>query len=72
MNLTEEEKIAISALKKLARSWPDSLWLFSASGVLHVMKCNQSGERVMTYSGGVDQHHIAATISGIPNDGGDW
>jgi hypothetical protein len=70
--LTDDEMQAISALKRLARQWPRSLWLFSASGSLEVMKKNDDGEVVMIPEyGGVDPAYSVATID-IENDGGDW
>jgi acyl-CoA synthetase (NDP forming) len=60
-------------LKRLAKRWPPSLWLFSASGALTVMRYPE-GERnaAHTNSGGVDPDFIVDTIHGIDNDGGDW
>lgn len=73
MELTPEEKRAIAALKRLEKTWPQTLWLFSGSGSLCVMKCNEDGERVYSEGrgSGVDQTYTAATLK-IPNDGGDW
>lgn len=71
MTLTEEEKKAIAALKRVAAKWPESLWLFSASGSLHVMRYGKDGHPVMTGNQGHDPDSVAATIN-IPNDGGDW
>ena len=70
MNITPEEKRAIAALKKLAKTWPKSLWLFSASGSLCVMKNDEGGERQMR-GDAVDTEACVTTIR-IPNDGGDW
>ncbi len=72
--LSKEEKSAISRLKSLAKVWPKSLWLFSASGTLCVMKTDEKGHRVHhehPQNCGVDQEYIVDTIN-IPNDGGDW
>lgn len=76
--LSKEEKAAIASLRRLEKRWPKSLWLFSASGGLHVMKCGANGERRVLASksgddseGGMDSSAIVATID-IPNDGGDW
>lgn len=77
--LTKEERNAIASLKRLAKRWPKSLWLFSASGTLNVMKCDEAGEQVMRPEyrgcagggGGVDSDYRVDTIE-IPNDGGDW
>lgn len=72
ITLTKEEKAAIAALKRLARKWPERLWLYSASGELHVM-VKIEGERVTLGSGkGMDPDFIVETINGIENDGGDW
>ena len=69
--LTTEEKKAITALKRVAAKWPQSLWLFSASGNLCVMRNGPDGNSVMRSNGGVDQDYKVDKID-IPNDGGDW
>lgn len=69
--LTPEEKRAVATMQRLARRWPQSLWLFSGNGSLGVLRCGAHGERVMTEHGGVDPAYCIATID-IPNDGGDW
>lgn len=69
--LKPDERRAINSLKRLAKRWPDSLWLFSASGSLCVMKLDVDGERYRTPDGGMEPAACVATI-GIPNDGGDW
>lgn len=69
---TPEEAKAIASLKRIAKKWPKTLWLFSASGSLNVMRCGPDGEHVMNKSnGGVDQDYSLDTIN-IPNSGGDW
>jgi hypothetical protein len=68
---TPEEDRAIRSLKRLAKKWPKSLWLFSASGRLHVMRCDENGQAVMTKNGGSDPDYSITTIN-IKNDGGDW
>ena len=74
LELTAAEVKAIKALKRVAQTWPKSLWLFSASGSLCVMK-KKDGERVMCSDnrGGqaVDSAYVVDTIN-ILNDGGDW
>lgn len=70
MELTRQEELAIELLKKAARHWPESLWLFSASGTLNVMKRDDNGKRVMD-GYGYDPNYVIAIID-IPNDGGDW
>lgn len=64
-DLTEEELRAIVSLKRRAKSWPASLWLFSADGTLHVMRKAPDGGTV------ADVRYSIATID-IENDGGDW
>jgi len=72
VELTPEEKRAISSLKALAKRWPKSLWLFSASGLLKVIRCGENGEQVMMAGEGADPDYVVTTVHGIPNDGGDW
>ncbi len=71
MELTKAEELAIELLKKAARHWPESLWLFAANGTLCVMRKDR-GKRVMTgFGGGVDSNFEVDTID-IEADGGDW
>jgi len=71
-DLTLAEQKAIQALKRLAKKWPKSLWLFSASGTLNVMRSGPKGEQVHTSGhGGIDPDYSVTTVN-IPNDGGDW
>lgn len=72
MELTKEETAAINSLKRLAKRRPKSLWLFSWSGSLHVMRAGEGGGQAMTARNAVDPDYIVATIQGIDNDGGDW
>lgn len=59
--LTDAETKAIKSLKRLARTWPQSLKLFSWSGSLVVMDADiETGEEA-----------VLDAIHGIPNDGGD-
>lgn len=69
--LTKAEKDALELLEELEEVWPDSLWLFSASGSLEVMRVTPSGKVKMTGAGGVDPAYSIARVE-IPNDGGDW
>lgn len=55
------EKKAIRDLKRIAKSWPQTLKLFSASGSLMVLK---------NVGGAPDTHDVIDQIEGIPNDGG--
>jgi len=74
-DLTKEERNAIASLKRLATRWPGTLWLFSASGTLCVMRKNDGGQHSMGGANpsntGVDPDYIVDTIN-IENDGGDW
>ena len=70
VELTKEEENAINTLNRLAKRWPESLWLFSASGSLWVMQKNSDGEK--SHDGdGYDQECALSCID-IENDGGDW
>ena len=69
--ISKEEAEAIASLKRLAKRWPKSLWLFSAGGGLHVMRLQADGEKAVTPNGGMDPEYIVADIH-IMNDGGDW
>jgi hypothetical protein len=67
--LTDNERRAIASLRRLAKRWPQSLMLFSASGTLCVMPNNgEDGFRETSR----DSEQVIETIHGIPNDGGDW
>lgn len=70
-DLTAEEKKAIAALQKVAKSWPKTLWLFSGSGTLHVMLKDAQGKRQVGQFGSMEDKASVATIP-IENDGGDW
>ncbi|MBF0234264.1 MAG: hypothetical protein HQK65_14690 [Desulfamplus sp.] len=69
--MAKEEKAAINGLKQLAKKWPKTLWLFSASGTLCVMRKNDNGQHATMPTNGVDPAYILETIN-IENDGGDW
>lgn len=69
--LTALEVRAIKALQRLSKTWPDTLWLFSAAS-LHVMKRDKNGGHAVLPSGSMDPDYIVATIHEIDADGGDW
>ena len=69
-DLTPEERKAIAALKRLAKRWPYTLWVFSASGRLCVMRHGEEGHQHMP-DGGIDPTYCVDEID-IENDGGDW
>lgn len=71
IDLTKEEAKAINGLKRLAKKWPESLWLYSASGTLHVMKKGEDGHAAILPTGGVDPDYAVTSVR-IENDGGDW
>ena len=71
MDLSADEIKAIKALQRIAKTWPESLWLFSASGSLNVMKKDEHGQHAEAPGGGVDQQYSVANVK-IENDGGDW
>ena len=72
VRLSAREKRAIADLQDVARRWPRTLWLFSASGSLNVMRKGPDGEHVTVAGGGMDQRYSVGHITGIDNDGGDW
>lgn len=67
------EKQAVAALKRVAKRWPNDLWLFSASGRLHVMRKHPDGSRAIP---GADDNGMDPSLRidsiNIENDGGDW
>jgi hypothetical protein len=69
--LSADEASAVRALQRLAKRWPKSLWLFSASGTLCVMRNGPDGQRVMDGIG-VDSAATVWSTRAIENDGGDW
>ena len=69
--ITKEEVEAIEALEAVAEIWPKTLYLFSASGSLWVMKLQPDGTPKMLPDGGADQDQVITGIN-IENDGGDW
>lgn len=62
---------AIRALKRVAKTWPETLWLFSCNGRLCIMRAGADGEQVMLSSGSVDPDYELVAVN-IPNSGGDW
>jgi hypothetical protein len=70
---TKKELEWIDKFKNLAKECPKSLWLYSASGTLCVMKTPKDGNEMGsgTRGEGVNDENIIDTID-IRNDGGDW
>lgn len=75
---TPEECKLIDSLKRLAKKWEKDgkrLWLYSASGSLHVMMHGDTDYNPtpeFTQYGGGNIENSVTTIYGILNDGGDW
>jgi hypothetical protein len=75
---TPEECKLIDSLKRLAKKWEKDgkrLWLYSASGSLHVMMHGDTDNNPtpeFTQYGGSNIENSVTTIDGILNDGGDW
>lgn len=75
---TPEECKLIDSLRRLAKKWEkdgERLWLYSASGSLHVMMCGDTDYNPtpeFTQYGGSNIENSITTIDGILNDGGDW
>lgn len=75
---TPEECKLIDSLKRLAKKWEKNgkrLWLYSASGSLHVMmhgSTDYNHTPEFTQHGGSNIDNSITTIYGILNDGGDW
>lgn len=67
--ITKEEQAAVDALRKLAKTWPKSLGLFSWSGTLCVVHVRADGCMPLASKEEADAA-IIACIYGIKNDGG--
>ena len=64
--LTDEERRAIAALKRLAKHWPPSLMLISYDATLSVIRAADFGALVAEER----QDLILADFPDIPSDGG--
>ena len=73
IELTDEERRAIASLKRVAKKWPATLWLFCGgqSGIA-VMRTHEDGGHAHLSTSGVDPAYIVDEIQGIDSDGGDW
>ena len=74
MDITKEEQSAIQKLKRVAKTWPKTLWLFSGNGELCVMKKTSINTRSMRRLGTSDAYNPDYLVESIDieNDGGDW
>lgn len=64
------EDAAVKALQRLARRWPETLGLFSASGTLLVVRLEEDGSFPSPGRWGATRDTTITEID-IPNDGGD-
>lgn len=74
LELTADERRVVAALKRIAKRWPQSIWLYAAGGDLHVMRADEDGGHHYGGSGGrnaIDPAY-ALDVVRIPSDGGDW
>lgn len=74
IELSKEEAKAIRRLRKLAKEWPETLWLYS-NGSMYVMRKKPGEGQIMRDGGrseGVDPAHTVETIVGLYSEGGDW
>lgn len=69
--LTVEEIKAIKDFKRLASSWPKTLWLFANSGGISIMKVGKDGKKVTLPDYGFDPAYEIDKVF-INSDGGDW
>lgn len=69
--LNQREVAVIADLQKVARKWPQGLYLASMAGTLHVMRVGEDGDRVVLPGGGLDPEYSVDTVR-IENTGGDW
>jgi hypothetical protein len=70
IQLNREERLIIASLRRLAKRWPESLWVFCGEGFC-IMRCGPDGEHVEVNTGGLDPDMVVATVD-IPCDGGAW
>lgn len=69
---TEEEKKVIASLKRLAKKWPSTVWLFVDGNSVHVMRIGETERHATTGRGqGIDPDYILDSVN-IDCDGGDW
>jgi hypothetical protein len=66
-DLTDEERKAVAALKRLAKRWPKTFWIFVGSGDIHVLRKQPDGSRATLPGGGMDPEMIVATIRALPS-----
>lgn len=72
MGTPEPTLLWIKRLAAVLSGAPDGIWLFVASGSLHVMAFGEDGARRLLPNGGMDPDASIATLHGPEMDGGDW
>lgn len=72
LRVTKKEQHAIDSLKKLAETWPDTLWLFCNGMSISIMKYGPNGEQMTLGAGGGMDPAFRVDSVDINNDGGDW
>lgn len=72
MKATKEEQNAINTLKRLEKRWPKTIWLFATGEAIHVFRCGENNEHVMSNTGAPDINYELAYLTKINNDGGDF
>lgn len=71
-DLTEEERRAIASLKRVAKKWPKSLWLFAGEHRgLEIMKTDANGQRAVLRNYSFDPEYSVGNAD-FPADGGNW
>ena len=68
-DLTPEERKAIRAIKRIAKTWPDTLWLFADGGAILFLRTGPGGRHVVDEHGCVDRSYEVGSVS-IPAEGG--
>ena len=75
MTAPMSEEQAIATLKRIAKRWPPTLWLFAGgAGTISIMRCGPDGRRVSREVNGGTGYSPDACIDfvAIPSDGGDF
>jgi hypothetical protein len=73
LELSQAELMAIRALKKVARTFPPTLWIFTTgSGDTYIMRKKAHGEIAFKDDGYPDRDYIVDNLHGIHIDGGEF
>jgi len=63
----------VRRFRKLAEQMPPEVWVYVASGSVHVMACDEKGRPYEKEHGdGTSQDGIVESVRGGHWDGGDW